>query len=178
MAQIVKNLPAMQKTHVQSLSWEDPLEKEMAIQYSCLENSMDRGAWYATVHGVSKNQTRLSDFTFTYSSTPQRWESIFIDILGEKKKNVPGVFSLAWCGSSVCLWINHNGQDEGSWSVSNWAGRDHAPSSRLWWGKMFSPRVQIACPIFHNWPCSHYLCSTILLCLLDTPRLTEVHERI
>ena len=33
------------------------------LQYSCLENSMDRGAWWATVHGVSKSQTRLSDYT-------------------------------------------------------------------------------------------------------------------
>ena len=62
MAQIVKNLPAMQKTHVQSLSWEDPLEKEMAIQYSCLENSMDRGAWQAAVHGLTKSWTQLSDY--------------------------------------------------------------------------------------------------------------------
>ena len=35
-------------------------------QYSCLENSMDRGAWQATVHGVAKTWTRLSDFTFTF----------------------------------------------------------------------------------------------------------------
>ena len=33
------------------------------LQYSCLENPMDRGAWQATVHGVAKSQTRLSDFT-------------------------------------------------------------------------------------------------------------------
>ena len=33
------------------------------LQYSCLENSMDGGAWWATVHGVAKSQTRLSDFT-------------------------------------------------------------------------------------------------------------------
>ena len=31
------------------------------VQYSCLENSMDRGAWQATVHGVAQSQTRLSD---------------------------------------------------------------------------------------------------------------------
>ena len=36
------------------------------LQYSCLENSMDGGAWWATVHGVTKSQTRLSDFTFTF----------------------------------------------------------------------------------------------------------------
>ena len=34
--------------------------------YSCLENPMDRGAWWAAVHGVAKSQTRLSDFTFTF----------------------------------------------------------------------------------------------------------------
>ena len=34
------------------------------LQYSCLENSMDGGAWWATVHGVAKSQTRLSNFTF------------------------------------------------------------------------------------------------------------------
>ena len=33
------------------------------LQYSCLENPMDRGAWWATVHGVTKSRTRLSDFT-------------------------------------------------------------------------------------------------------------------
>ena len=37
-----------------------------SLQYSCLENSMDGGAWWATVHGVAKSQTRLSDFTFTF----------------------------------------------------------------------------------------------------------------
>ena len=36
------------------------------LQYSCLENPMDGGAWKAAVHGVSKSQTRLSYFTFTF----------------------------------------------------------------------------------------------------------------
>ena len=65
MAQTVKNPPAMQDTWVQfqSLGWEDPLEEEghgNPLQYSCLENPMDR-AWWATVHGVAKSWTRLSD---------------------------------------------------------------------------------------------------------------------
>ena len=34
-----------------------------SLQYSCLENPMDRGAWWAAVHGVAKSWTRLSDFT-------------------------------------------------------------------------------------------------------------------
>ena len=36
------------------------------LQYSCLENPMDGGAWWATVNGVSKSRTLLSDFTFTF----------------------------------------------------------------------------------------------------------------
>ena len=36
------------------------------LQYSCLENPMDGGAWLAAVHGVAKSRTRLSDFTFTF----------------------------------------------------------------------------------------------------------------
>ena len=36
------------------------------LQYSCLENPMDRGAWWAAVHGVTESWTQLSDFTFTF----------------------------------------------------------------------------------------------------------------
>ena len=71
--------------NVEDLGWEDPLEKGTAthssilawripwsicnstpLQYSCLENPMDGGAWKAAVHGVAEGQTRLSDFTFTF----------------------------------------------------------------------------------------------------------------
>ena len=47
---------------VLSLGQENSLEKEMKTHssISCLENSMDRGAWWATVHGISNSQTRLS----------------------------------------------------------------------------------------------------------------------
>ena len=44
LAQLVKNLPAVQETQVQSLDWEDPLEKEMALHNAYLGNPMDRGA--------------------------------------------------------------------------------------------------------------------------------------
>ena len=65
-AQRLKRLPAMQETQVRSLGWEDPLEKEMATHSSILglENSMDREAWWARVHGVAKSRTRLSNFTY------------------------------------------------------------------------------------------------------------------
>ena len=73
MAQLVKNLPAMSETRVQSLGWEDPLEKEMAnpLQYSCLQNPIDGGAWWARVHGVTKSRTQLSDFTSLHFTLPK-----------------------------------------------------------------------------------------------------------
>ena len=58
-AQLEKNLPAMRETWVQSLGWEDPLE---GINYSILawEILMDKGVWWATIHGIAKSQTQLS----------------------------------------------------------------------------------------------------------------------
>ena len=56
-AQMVKYLLEIQETRVQSLGWEDPLEKEMATHSSPLENSMDRTA----VHGIAKSQAPLSN---------------------------------------------------------------------------------------------------------------------
>ena len=74
--QTVKRLPAMWETQVQSLGQEDPLEKAMAthpFQYSCLENSMDGGARWATVQGLAKSRTQLSNFTFflSYNLLPE-----------------------------------------------------------------------------------------------------------
>ena len=61
--QTVTNLPAMWKTWVPSLSWEDLLEDCMAAHCSTLawRITMNRGAWWPTVHGVAKSQTGLSD---------------------------------------------------------------------------------------------------------------------
>ena len=58
-AQRVKN-PAVWETCVQSLGWDNPLEKGMATRSSILAGRipMDRGAWWATVYGVAKSWTR------------------------------------------------------------------------------------------------------------------------
>ena len=60
---MVKNPPAMQETQVRvSGSGRSPGEgNSYPLQYSCLENPMDRGAWWATVHGVAESRTRLPD---------------------------------------------------------------------------------------------------------------------
>ena len=62
---MVKNPPVNAGDTDSIPDWEDALEKGMAthstpLQYSCLENLMDRGAWRAIVHGVAKSRTRLS----------------------------------------------------------------------------------------------------------------------
>ena len=57
-AQMVKNLPAMQETWVQSLGWEDPLEKGKATHFS---NLAWRSPW-TVVHAVTKSLTQLSNF--------------------------------------------------------------------------------------------------------------------
>ena len=62
-ARMTKNLPAVQETCIQPLGQEDPLQKEMVnpLQYSCLENPMEGGAWSTVVRGITKSQTQLSD---------------------------------------------------------------------------------------------------------------------
>ena len=58
-AQMVENLPAVQETQVQCLGQERfPGEGNgYPLQYSCLNNSMDRGSWWAIVHGLTNSQT-------------------------------------------------------------------------------------------------------------------------
>ena len=68
-AQRLKCLPPMRETWVQIPgSGRSPGEGNgNPLQYSCLENPMDWGAWWVAVHGVTKSRTRLSDFTLLYN---------------------------------------------------------------------------------------------------------------
>ena len=71
-AQRLNRLPAMQ-IDLGSIpgSGRSPRERNSnPLQYFCLENPMDGEAWWATVHGVAKSRTRLSDFTFTFTFLP------------------------------------------------------------------------------------------------------------
>ena len=82
MAQQEKNLLAMQETQdtwVWSLDWEDPLEEENgnSVQYSCLKNPMDRGAWWATVHGVAKSQTWLGKYACSVMCILWVWINVY-----------------------------------------------------------------------------------------------------
>ena len=71
------------------------------LQYSCLENPLDRGAWQATAHGVTKSRTRLSNITFTFTMR------LFLN-------NTGCVWGIGWEG-----WAREQGNHkEGSWQKS------------------------------------------------------------
>ena len=57
------------------------------LQYSCLENPMDGGAWEAAVHGVAKSRTQLSDFTFTFHfhDWRRKWQPTPVFLPGESQ---------------------------------------------------------------------------------------------
>ena len=63
MAQLVKNLPAMRETWIQSLGWGDPLDEGVATPSGILAWRIPKNsrAWWATGHGVAESLTRLSD---------------------------------------------------------------------------------------------------------------------
>ena len=65
------------------------------LQYSCLENPRDGGAWWAAVHGVARSQTRLSDFTFTFHFHASEKEmATHPSVLAWR---IPGMGSLVGC---------------------------------------------------------------------------------
>ena len=65
------------------------------LQYSCLENPIDGGAWWVTVHGVAKSQTRLSNFTFAFHfhAWRRKWQPTPVFLPGESH----GQTSLVGC---------------------------------------------------------------------------------
>ena len=65
------------------------------LQYSCLENPMDGGAWWAAVHGVAKRRTRLSNFTFTFHF--QALEKEMATHSSVLAWRIPGTGSLVGC---------------------------------------------------------------------------------
>ena len=133
---MAKNLPAMQKTWVQSLGWEDPLEKEInPLQYPCLENPMDRGAWRATVNvGWKKSDTT-------------EWLTLSISLCSFHASSDCGVFFSSLCPSdATMLYVcpSHRGKSgKKNERVSNscasrWRKKDFGSWSGIFLGLFWS----------------------------------------
>ena len=143
----------MQETWARSLGWEDPLEKEInPLQYSCLENPRDRGAWQAIVHGVLRVRVGNNLATeHTHLSFWESWKSCWRQVvyMVREQASRPGIFSGALTPD---LWQDHVLVFPGDAPVCppNW----HQPSSPWWF------RSQ-PCP--HSTQLSGHLCSSLWL---------------
>ena len=78
------------------------------LQYSCLENPMEGGSWWAAVHGVAKSRRQLSDFTFTFMHWRRKWQPTPVLLPGESQ----GRGSLVGCH----LW----GRTESDTTEATW----------------------------------------------------------
>ena len=118
MAQLVKNLSAMQETWVQSLRLGRSPEEGNSnpLQYSCLENSMDRGAWQGTVPGFAKSRTRLSDFHFHCQSSEGKESACNTEDAG----SIPGSgrSPREWHGNPFQYSCLENPMDRGAWQAT------------------------------------------------------------
>ena len=103
-AQLIKNLPAMRETRVWSLGGEYPLEKEMAnpLQYSCLEDSMDRGAWRTAVHGGRKEWDTSERLTLSLSQR-YNWLDSGLEDLAGSGRGAPSSAGPFWKPQGGCL---------------------------------------------------------------------------
>ena len=100
------------------------------LQYSCLENPMDRGAWWAPVHGVAKSQTQLSDFTFTFHFHALKKEmATHSSVLAQR---IPGTGEPGGLPSMGSHRVGHDWSDSSSGSVCKiceWKGQ----TVSWWW---------------------------------------------
>ena len=136
----------MQETWVWSLGREDsPGEGNgNPLQYSCLENPMDRGTWWATVHTVAKSRTRLSDFTFHLNRI---WHRLLLSLEGQLLHST----SLTWsavafslgCSLSLALFQSESRSQlctlKCTWSL--WVHDFPKPNQTLLWNHIETARL-------------------------------------
>ena len=113
------------------------------LQYSSLGNPMDRGAWWPTVHGVTKSQTWLSDWTCTHTRNMVMTGILIPAGTWTPKSQQPGFPSAGMMGSAhlfLCPFPSAS-----TWSQTHWMKRDHSPLeetrdplSRIWCNWMYA----------------------------------------
>ena len=92
------------------------------LQCSCLENPMDGGSWWATVHGVAKSWTRLSDFTFifTFLHWRRKWQPTPAFLPGESRGRGSLVGCHLWgCTESNTTEVTYEQQHQSCWSLES-----------------------------------------------------------
>ena len=155
-AQMIKNLPALQETWVWTLGWEDALEEGMITYSSILawRMPMDKGAWWATVHGVAKNQTRLSDWAqhsmYTHMRTHTLYTCIDDEDLAhtikdfEKSQNL---LSVNWrprkSSGVIPIWTWRPG-NQGANGVNPVPRVEDVPAQEVGWRRMNPPFLHLS----------------------------------
>ena len=137
----------MQETWVQSLGQEDSpgVGNGNPLQYCCLGNSMNRGAWGATVHGIAKSQTQLSDWICTHTkrnkigSFVETWMNLetYQSEVNHKEKDKHQILThrcgiykngteepTCWAGIERQTWEWTCGHRRGSGAWAEWGDRD------------------------------------------------------
>ena len=134
------------------------------LQYSCLENPTDGGAWQAAVHGVGKSRTRLSGFTFTFIHWRRKWQPTPVFLLGESQRwgSLVGCH-LQGCTESdttkatqqqqqqqqqqdslqqfsILLWKTYEARESSSWS------NESRPITRHMWPKVLDSQQAFCLP--------------------------------
>ena len=88
------------------------------LQYSCLENPLDGGAWWAAVHGVAKSRTQLSDFTFTFHF--HAWEKEMATHSSVLAWRIPGTGEPGGLPSVGSHRVGHDWSDLAAWCMICW----------------------------------------------------------
>ena len=162
---MVQNLPSNTKDpgSIPRLGWSLKEGNGYPLQYSCLENPMDREAWWPTVHGVAKSQTWLSDYTYllTYlypcpSCFPHIEFSLFCRMYG---KHILCLFGLVWLLKFIFYWRIIALQNFIVFcQISTWISHRHTYNSSLL-NLLPSPSPSHPSRLIHS-PCLSFLSHT------------------
>ena len=175
LAQRLKCLPAMRETWVQSLGQKrSPGEGNgYPFQYSCLENPMDGGAWWATVHGVPKSWTWPRDFTFFFHA---HWVGDAIQPSHLLPSPSPPAFNLSQ-HQGLFKWVSSSHQEAKYWSfifsISPFHEYSRLISLGIDWLDLLAVQGTLKSLLqHHSSKATIFRCSAFFVVLLSHPYMT------